>query len=136
MATKKNTTTARKPVANKTAATAGTEAAVDLPEGAEADAQQAVAKAPSLKIRDLVTRVVDATGNKKKDVKELVEATLKALGDALSAGEDLNLPGLGRARVARRTEKDGASLMTLKVKRGPHRNKHADEPLAEDVEDS
>lgn len=135
MATKKNTTTARKPVAKDTAVTPpiveAPEGVADLPEAGEAQA-----KAPSLKMRDFVDRVVDATGGKKKDVKEIVEATLKVLGGALAAGEDLNLPGLGRARVARKIEKDGASMMTLKVKHGAHHKKHADEPLAEESEDS
>lgn len=96
----------------------------------------AAARGPSLRIRDLVTRVTEATGGKRKDVKEMVEATLKALGDAMAAGEDMNLPGFGRTRITRSAEKDGASHLTMKVKRGPHRTKHVDEPLAEDGEDS
>ena len=96
----------------------------------------AVDKAPSLKIKDLVASVSEATGGKKKDVKLVVEATLKALGDAMGAGLDMNLPGFGRSRITRTAEKDGAAHLTLKVKRGPHRAKHAEEPLAEDGEDS
>jgi len=92
-------------------------------------------KGPVLKIKDLVSRVAGATGGKKQNVKEVVEATLAALGDALAKGEDLNLPGLGRTRIARTAEKDGASLMTLKVRRGAHKKKEAKEPLAEDEDD-
>lgn len=93
-------------------------------------------KGPTMKIKDLVERVTAATGGKKKEVKEIVEATLAALGDGLEKGEELNLPGLGRARVARAAEKDGASMMTLKVRRGAHKKKDAKEPLAEDEDDS
>lgn len=92
-------------------------------------------KGPTLKIKDLVTRVAEASGGKRKGVKEIVEATLAALGDALSKGEDLNLPGLGRTRIARTAEKDGGSLMTLKVRRGAHKKKEAKEALAEDEDD-
>jgi nucleoid DNA-binding protein len=92
-------------------------------------------KGPVLKIKDLVSRVAGATGGKKQNVKEIVEATLAALGDALAKGEDLNLPGLGRTRIARTAEKDGASLMTLKVRRGAHKKKEAKEALAEDEDD-
>lgn len=92
-------------------------------------------KPPSLRIKTLVDRVVESTGGKKKGVKELVEATLTALGEALSKGEDLNLPGFGRTRVARSTEKDGAAHMTLKVRRGPHKKKEAKEPLADEDDD-
>lgn len=99
---------------------------------------EAKVKAPSLKMKDLIARVATATGAKKKGLKEIVEATLTEVGEAMSRGEDLNLPGLGRTRVARSAEKDGASMLTLKVKRGAHK-KHAEtakEPLADDGEDS
>ncbi len=98
--------------------------------------EDAAAKGPSLKIKDLVTRVAEATGGKRKDVKEMVEATLKVLGDAMAKGEDMNLPGFGRTRITRSAEKDGAAHLTMKVRRGAHRPKHVDEPLAEDGEDS
>ncbi|MDQ2067641.1 HU family DNA-binding protein [Xinfangfangia sp. CPCC 101601] len=92
-------------------------------------------KGPTLKIKDLVARVASTTGAKKKTVKEIVEATLTALGDGLTKGEDLNLPGIGRVRIARAAEKDGASMLTLKLRRGTHRKKDAKEPLAEEEDD-
>ncbi|MGA0539060.1 HU family DNA-binding protein [Neotabrizicola sp. VNH66] len=109
-------------------------AAAEVP----ADTSDTKAKAPSLKIRDLVQKVADATGGKKKGVKEIVEAALTELGEALSRGEELNLPGLGRTRVAKSAEKDGAALLTLKLKRGPHKKREKDgkEALADDGEDS
>jgi nucleoid DNA-binding protein len=103
---------------------------------ADAAGAPAAEKAPSLKIKDLVTRVTEATGAKRKDVKVMVEATLKVLGEAMARGEDMNLPGFGRTRITRSAEKDGAAHLTMKVKRAPHRAKHVDEPLAEDGEDS
>jgi DNA-binding protein HU-alpha len=108
----------------------------DVPADATPEpAAAAKVKAPSLRIKTLVDRVVETTGGKKKGVKEIVEATLNALGEALSKGEDLNLPGLGRTRIARSTEKDGAAHMTLKVRRGPHKKKEAKEPLADEEDD-
>ena len=38
-------------------------------------------------------------------------------------------------RIARTAEKDGASHLTLKVKRGPHKKKEAKEPLADEEDD-
>lgn len=73
-------------------------------------------RAASLKLRELVDRVSEATGGKKKDIKEIIEATLTQLGEALAKGEELNLPGVGKVRVARSADKDGRSLMTLKVR--------------------
>ena len=127
MATKKSTTTSKKPAA----------AAVSEGSAPEADpaAPTKAAKAPSLKLKVLLDRVAEATGGKKKGLREIVEATLTAVGEALSRGEDLNLPGLGRTRVARSAEKDGASPMTLKVRRGAHKKKEAKEPLADEGDD-
>ena len=95
-------------------------------------AEAGAARAPSLKLRALVDRVVDATGGKKKGVKEVVEATLAALGDALAKGEELNLPGVGKVRVAKSADKEGRAMMTLKVRgTGTPKPKQAKEPLAE-----
>lgn len=135
MATTKKTassTTTRKRPPTKAAAAAP---AAPAPEPAPAAPSEARVKGPALKIKDLVTRVTEATGGKRKDVKEVVEATLAALGDALTKGEDLNLPGLGRTRIARTAERDGGSLMTLKVRRGTHKKKEAKEPLADEEDD-
>ncbi len=120
------------------AAAASASASAASGDDEDAPAGEGKVKAPSLKIKELVTRVTAATGGKKKGVKEIVEATLRELGEALSRGEEPNLPGFGRTRIARSAEKDGASMMTLKVKRGAHR-KHSEagkDPLAEDGEDS
>ncbi|MGB4826460.1 MAG: HU family DNA-binding protein [Paracoccaceae bacterium] len=135
MATTKKTSTAS---AAKTAAAPkavpATAAAADSVDSSATDSVEA--RPPALKIRDLVSRVVEVSGAKRKDVKEIVEATLTVLGDALGRGEDFNLPGFGRTRIARTTEKDGASHLTLKVRRGPHRKKEPTEPLADEEDDS
>lgn len=132
--TKKTTRSASAARATPAKAPAVAAPAAPAPEPAPA-APMARVKGPVLKIKDLVSRVAGATGGKKQNVKEIVEATLAALGDALAKGEDLNLPGLGRTRIARTAEKDGASLMTLKVRRGAHKKKEAKEALAEDEDD-
>lgn len=134
MATRKKTAPSAKAAAP--VAAPAEEATPDAPEAAAEPAVRT--RGPSLRIKGLVDRVVEATGGKKKAVKEVVEATLTALGDALSRGEELNLPGFGKTRIARSTEKDGASHMTLKVRRGPHKKRDPDDndPLAEDGEDS
>ncbi len=49
----------------------------------------------------LIDQVAAAVGGKKGTVKDIVEATLQTIGDALRAGDSLNLPPLGKARVAR-----------------------------------
>lgn len=73
--------------------------------------------ANAFKKKDLIDRVLAATGAKKKLVKEIVEATLTVLGDALSRGEMLNVPPFGKAKVSRQPENGTRNAMTVKVRR-------------------
>lgn len=91
---------------------------------------------PALKLRELVERVVETTGGKKKGVKEIIEATLNQLGAALAKGEELNLPGVGKVRVARSVDRDGRAMMTLKMRgTAAPKKKDPQETLAEAGED-
>ena len=82
-------------------------------------ADGAVKAANVLRLKDLVERVAAATGAKKKGVKEIVEAVLKEMGAALELGHSLNLPGFGKARVARPQGAEDGTPMTVKLRRGP-----------------
>lgn len=75
-------------------------------------------KGDSFKLRMLVDQVVKATGAKKKGVKDMVEATLSGIGQALARGDELNLPGFGKVRVVKSDAKDGTAIMTLKLRQG------------------
>ncbi len=77
-----------------------------------------VAEALSIRKKELVERVVAASGAKKKQVKEIVEHTLKVLGEALAKGEELNLPPFGKAKVNRSRDNDGGTTMMVKLKQG------------------
>lgn len=131
MTTKATTKTGPKGIpAPKPRATAAAPAAGEV----AAPAADGVDKVNALKLRELVDRVVDATGAKKKVAKEMVEATLAQLGQALAKGEELNLPGVGKVRVAKSADKAGRSLMTLKVRSaGGGKAKEALAEVAEDV---
>lgn len=91
-----------------------------------------------VRVRDLVDRVAEASDQKKKDVRDVVEAVLAVLGKAIDAGEVLNLPPLGKLRVARAATAE-AGAITLKLRRGgggKGSEKAEKEGLAEDGEDS
>ena len=75
------------------------------------------AEAPSLAKRDLFARVAAATGSRKKDVKLIAEATLAIIGQALSDGEELNLPPLGKVRIVKSRDAGAAEVVTLKLRR-------------------
>lgn len=73
--------------------------------------------ANALKKKDLIDRVLAVTGAKKKLVREIVEATLTVLGDALSKGEMLNIPPFGKAKVSRQQDAGTHKAMTVKLRR-------------------
>jgi nucleoid DNA-binding protein len=93
-------------------------------------------KAAMLRLRDLVDAVAKRTGSSKKDGKAAVVATLATLIAALQRGDDLNVPPLGRVRVAKAADKDGAQVLTLKLRLGGPGKSDAKEALADDSEDS
>jgi nucleoid DNA-binding protein len=70
-----------------------------------------------IKLKDLLDHVVKATGGKKKAVKETVTATLDALGAALSRGDGLNLPALGKAQVNRQRTLAEGEMIIVKLRR-------------------
>lgn len=108
MSTSKTTAT----TAKKTATTAADAA------GPAAVADDAAPAAPSLKKKEFIDRVTLASGAKKKDVKDIVEAVLTVLGDALAKGEELSLPPLGRAKIHRSRELGAGSMIMIKLHRG------------------
>lgn len=60
----------------------------------------AVGESFALRKKDLVDRVVAASGAKKKQVKDIVAHTLQVLGDAIGKGEQLHLPPFRPAKTA------------------------------------
>jgi nucleoid DNA-binding protein len=96
----------------------------------------AATKAEAFRLKDLLEAVANATGGKRPEVKKTVEATLAGLAEALKRGTDLNLPPLGRIRVAKAAGKDGAPAMTLKLRLAGADKPAGKQALAEDGEDS
>lgn len=95
--------------------------------------------APVMKLKDLVARVAEATGAKKPQVKEIVEAALTQIGKALDGGETVHLPALGKLKVNRTRALEQGAILSMKLKRGTvgkATKKSAPEALAEDGEDS
>ncbi len=74
-----------------------------------------VADAP-MKKPELIERVMAETGMKKKDVKPVVEAMLTVLGKALTNGEELTVPPLGKLMIKRTKEAANATIVTIKLR--------------------
>lgn len=112
-------TAAPKAGAAKGAPKAGAAKARPAPKSAPAGAAAAAAAAAGGAVRkkDFVERVLDAAGAvNKAQAKAVVDHVLAELGAAIAKGESLILPPLGKLKVAKRTEKDGAGHATVKVK--------------------
>lgn len=143
MATEKKTRA--KPAAPKAAKAAVVKPSAGMATGAPAstamapDAAHSAATSAELRLRGLIERVAQATGGRKPEIKAVTEAVLRELGQALSAGQVLNLPGLGKARVAR-TGAGPAGVLTVKLRpsrgAGQTSTQTPDQPLAADQEGS
>ena len=81
--------------------------------------------------KEFVERVVAASGLKPNAVKTTLDAVLQELGAALSRGEAVNLPPLGKLSVNRRKEIKNGEVLICKLRRAPTVVKLSDTGLAE-----
>ena len=81
-----------------------------------AAAEDGVTAAPTLRKKEFLTRVARRAGSKPNQVRAATEAALAELGAALLAGETVNLPGVGKVTVRKRTEKNGATHIVCKLR--------------------
>ncbi|WP_376873369.1 HU family DNA-binding protein [Albirhodobacter sp. R86504] len=87
--------------------------------------------------KEFIERIVAESGAKRGDVRTISEAALKVLGDALSNGEAVNLPPLGRMRITRSIDKNDGEVLVIKLRRNtPNTDaeKTSPESLAQDDE--
>ncbi|MBN8630615.1 MAG: HU family DNA-binding protein [Rhodobacterales bacterium] len=128
MAPRSTKTTEKKPA--KSAKAKAQPAAVPKADEKPAETAAPVAQG-ALRLKDLVESVATATGGRKPEVKAAVEATLRAMGEALSTGKALAVPPLGKLRVV----KSNGPALTLKLRR-TEAGKVAGKALAAVEEDS
>lgn len=130
MARKTTKTTTTKTRARKTSPTA-----TDAKPAALVTEPPKVLPAPeivnTLGKRDLIERVVETSGVKKKDAKPVIEAMLRELGDALSRGDTLNLQPFGKGIVKSRKSPENAEIIELRLRRS-RQSLTAHEPAATD----
>ena len=100
----------------------------------EATAPEATEASTMIRKKDFIERIVAESGAKKGDVRLIAETALKVLGDALSKGEALNLPPLGRAKITRTIDKNDGEVLVIKLRRNTPNEaeeKTSSEPLAD-----
>ena len=90
---------------------------------------------PKLRKSDFVDRVAIRSGLKKNEVRPVIEAALAVLGDALEAGEAVQLPPLGRMKVRKMTENDKGRTIVCQLRRNTAMRASPATGLANDYED-
>ncbi|MDE0589339.1 HU family DNA-binding protein [Halocynthiibacter sp. C4] len=74
-----------------------------------------------LKKKEFIERCVVKSELKKRDVKPSVEAALAVLGEALAAGEDLNLQPFGKLVVKKKNEQPNSDVYVCRVRQPKHK---------------
>jgi DNA-binding protein HU-alpha len=67
--------------------------------------------------KTFVERVMISAGVNKGQARQMSESVLKVLGEALSDGEELNVPPLGKLKINRQFEKNGDEILVVKLRR-------------------
>lgn len=89
----------------------------ELGDGPRQKAEKDPGSAKVLQKRQFLSKIAARTGLRNAQVKDIVEATLAELGDAISSGQTLALPPLGRARINRQRDVSGAEVIVLRLRR-------------------
>ncbi len=129
MATRK--TTSSKSTSRSSKATTANPAAGPEPTVVETSAP--VVTAPDMSKKELIEKVVERSGVKKREAKPAIEAALAILGEAIAESRALNLPPFGKLRINRAEEKANGRITVCKL-RQPKPKETVKEPLAEPAE--
>ncbi len=82
--------------------------------------------------KDFVDRAADRSGVRKADARAAIEAALALMAEMLVAGEELNLPPLGKLKVTRVKDNDRGKVIMLRLMHQPVvHDEHGTRPLAE-----
>ena len=82
-----------------------------------------------IKKKDFVEQVAAAAGAKKGEARSVVDAALAIIADRVLAGDELNLPPLGKLRLMKEKDTGKARIATLRLQVAP--GEEASDPLAE-----
>lgn len=109
-------------------------------ENTSSDDQELIGETPEFdgKIRkkDIYNHVTAATGLRKREVREAVDATLAYFNKCLSEGLDLQVPPLGKIRSISRGEGENAKLIHKVVLQNPKSDKKVDDEGKEALADT
>lgn len=135
--TPKTTTTRRSPAKPTTAATAKTEPTVVAavkPVAPTAAPVEAKVSKPELRKIELIDKVVELSGIKKRYAKPTIEAVLAVLGEALLEGRDLNLQPLGKVMAKNSKDAGSGNVINARIRQSKRNHTSEKETLADPVE--
>jgi len=116
----------------KTAAKSAAKAAKPV-EPVVVETAEPIVGAPDMSKKELIEKVVERSGVKKREAKPAIEAALAILGEAIAESRALNLPPFGKLRINRAEEKANGRITVCKL-RQPKPKETVKEPLAEPAE--
>lgn len=110
-----SSTVTLKPVKPKVATKAP--AAAKAPRPTVVAAAKPIAAGNQVKKPEFLERVLEKTDVKRRDAKPAIEAALAELATILMAGDEVNIPPLGKLKVVKSKEVgEGAQVLTLKLR--------------------
>ncbi|MEM9349951.1 MAG: HU family DNA-binding protein [Pseudomonadota bacterium] len=133
----RKTTSSKAPAASKAKAPAPKTSTAKAPAKGVVTPKAAVPEAEvarEFKKKELVDRVVAATGAKKGQARPVIEATLAVLGEAMAKGEAMNLEPLGKLKVQKEKDVGAATVYSCRVRRKKSGTTGPKPPLAEAAE--
>jgi nucleoid DNA-binding protein len=83
--------------------------------------------------KDFIDKVVAASGARKAEARAVVDATLALLADRVLAGDEVNVPPLGKLRLLKEKDTGKARIATLRLQVASDEESVTD-PLAEPEE--
>ena len=104
-----------------------------VPEGSEGPTEDA--GLDLMRKKELIEAAVVRAGVKKRDAKPAIEAALSIIGETLTSGRGLNMPGLGKVKVQNSKFLEDVQVVNLRLRRKTgEAEETAEEGLAEPAE--
>lgn len=103
---------AKKPTRSK----APTKSSTPIPNPAS-DTGEAPTLSQVVRRKEFITRVAENSGMKRGQVRQVLDAALREMGQSLVRGEALNLPPLGKISINRAKETANADVVICKLRR-------------------
>lgn len=66
--------------------------------------------------KEFIDQLVEVTGGRKGEVRDLLDATLRLLSESIQEYDEVNIPPLGKIKVARRKDVPNGKVVNMRVR--------------------